>query len=231
MLTRLKEVDAPPTAIEAAEAAELPDGEDETGEELSNDTVFGILKNSRRREVLRYLKAHDRTATVREVTERIAAIENGIEEAEVSYKQRKRVYVSFYQCHLPKMAKAGVIDYNKDRGWIKLRPVAAQMDEYLEDQRLVAENWSHYLTVTTLGGLLYVFGTLLVGPGSWFTSLTVVGLIGSVTGLALIDARHSLTRRASPESQGLLDRVSRASRGELQTLSAVSDSNETSTSH
>ena len=115
-----------------ADAEEAVGAVDEADiERLSLDVVFEILHVSRRREVLLYLEENDGEAALDELAEYIAAKENDIEEWELSSSQRKRVYIGLYQCHLPKMDDAGIVDYNQPRGQVTLQPVAAQLYPYL----------------------------------------------------------------------------------------------------
>lgn len=106
---------------------------EETQPTLSKDELFEILKNQRRRDALRYLNANDGVAKLSDLSEHIAAKENGIEISALSSSQRKRVYIGLYQCHLPKMATFGVIDFDKNRGTIELRPMASLFDKYLNE--------------------------------------------------------------------------------------------------
>ena len=101
-------------------------------EPLSKDVLFELLKNQRRRDAIRYLKEHDGEATLSDMAEHIAAKENDITVEALSSSQRKRVYIGLYQCHLPKMADTGVIDFEKNRGDIELQPPAQQLDAYLD---------------------------------------------------------------------------------------------------
>ena len=101
---------------------------------VSRDRIFEILSNSRRRRVIRYLKANADVPEVRirDLAEQLAAWENETAISDVTYKQRKRVYTSLYQSHLPKMAKYGFIEYDKDRGTVALTPETEALDVYLE---------------------------------------------------------------------------------------------------
>jgi hypothetical protein len=112
-----------------ATSADAVGGEDI--ERLSLDVIFEILHVSRRRDVLTYLESNDGSASLDELAEFIAAKENGIEEWELSSSQRKRVYIGLYQCHLPKMDDAEIIEYNQPRGQVELKPAAAQLYPYL----------------------------------------------------------------------------------------------------
>lgn len=102
-----------------------------TGDPLSKDLIFDLLRNWRRRQVLRYLDGADGSARLDELAEHIAAKENDISIQALSSSERKRVYIALYQCHLPKMDDSGVIDYNQARGTVSLRNRAARLYPYL----------------------------------------------------------------------------------------------------
>jgi len=110
-----------------------PESEEKPAEvdSLPKDVFFGLLSAKRRRDVLGYLDESGGESTLGELAEHIAASEEGIPPSQLSSKQRKRVYVALYQCHLPKMDDADVIDYNQPRGTVELRPEGDQLFEYL----------------------------------------------------------------------------------------------------
>lgn len=97
------------------------------------DQIFGILGNERRRYALAYLSRQAGSVTMSDLSERIAAWECGKQPKQISSKERKRVYVSLYQCHLPKMADASAISYDKDRGKIEPGDRFDQFVYYLRD--------------------------------------------------------------------------------------------------
>jgi hypothetical protein len=104
------------------------------GTELDTDTLFELLQNQRRRDALRYLGANEGRTTLSDMAEHIAAKENDLPVGAINSKQRKRVYIGLYQCHLPKLADAGVVDFDKDRGTIELCDRAAQLYPYLDGE-------------------------------------------------------------------------------------------------
>ena len=133
--------------------------------DLSLDTVFEILKNRRRRDILQYLWNHDGSANIGELAEHIAALENDIEVTALSSSQRKRVYIGLYQCHLPKMDDAAIVDFDKHRGTIRLRDVAAELTPYLTTRdEETAEASLRSLSVALLVGALVPAGVLGLGP-------------------------------------------------------------------
>jgi hypothetical protein len=91
-----------------------------TDDEVPIDRVFEILKNERRRRVLTTLDRADGPVELGVLAETIAAFENGTTPERVDSTQRKRVYVALYQCHLPKMADLGVIEYDSRAGRVEL---------------------------------------------------------------------------------------------------------------
>ena len=98
---------------------------------LPSDLIFGLLSVERRRRILTYLDENGGETTLSDVAEHIAAEENGLEVGQLSSDQRKRVYVGLYQCHLPKLDDADVVDYDRARGTIELRDEADQLFPHL----------------------------------------------------------------------------------------------------
>lgn len=93
---------------------------------LPQDVVFGLLSAERRRRLLVFLDEIDGETTLNEAAEVIAAEENDVAVSELTSDQRKRVYVGLYQSHLPKLADAAVIEYDRDRGTIALNEAVAE---------------------------------------------------------------------------------------------------------
>lgn len=104
------------------------------GSAISKDRVFDILSSARRRAILRYLMEHaDRDEfSVQELTTEIAAWEHDVTVDQLSPDQRKRVYVSCYQTHLPKLADADIIEFDRDQGIIRPTPRAEVFRRYIE---------------------------------------------------------------------------------------------------
>ena len=99
---------------------------------LPLNQVFEMVKNERRRLTIDYLRQHPGRISLGELAEEIAAIENDKSIKAISSKERKRVYVGLYQCHLPKMDDLDVVEFNKDRGWIELGPNAERLYPYVD---------------------------------------------------------------------------------------------------
>lgn len=86
--------------------------------------AFDLLSNARRRGVL-YAVSRDGSATVAELAERIAAWQDG-------HHSPEEVRTSLVHAHLPKLADAGVVDYDHDQGVVEPTEDADDLEPYLE---------------------------------------------------------------------------------------------------
>ncbi len=135
---------------------------DEEAVELSYDECFDLLSNHRRRYTLHYLQENGDTASLGDLSEQIAAWENDTSVEELSYDERKRVYTSLQQVHLPRMDDAGVVAFDDREGTVELGPTAENLDVYLE----VVDDWDVPWSLFYLGLSLVnvgVVGAYLVG--------------------------------------------------------------------
>lgn len=147
----------------------IADTFEKTGRTEMTSRIFETLSNPRRRELLRYLlsRRSDETVVVRTLAEEIAAWENGISIPEVTYKQRKRVYTSLYQAHLPKLHEYGFIDYDSDRGTVKVTEKARSIDVYLETVPEGEIPWSEVYLGTSMT-------TAAFAAALWFGAVPMV---------------------------------------------------------
>ena len=157
------------------------------------DVVFGILKNKRRRQVLEYLQDTEEVP-LGQLAEHIAATENDTTPKQLASSQRKRVYVGLYQCHLPKMDDAGVIDYDQQRGRIRRTDRIEHVQAYLEDTTDTEPRRLHpyYGAISAIGIVVTVAGAGLTLPPAILTSLTLAVF---VTGLACAWYQGRVTER------------------------------------
>jgi hypothetical protein len=100
--------------------------------QLPKDVIFGLLSAERRRRVLEYMAEHGEQTTLSDLADHIAALENDTEIRLLNSQQRKRVYVALYQCHLPRMDDADILNFENARGTVELRPNAAQLYHYFD---------------------------------------------------------------------------------------------------
>ena len=167
------------TGVEESRASGDSTGDqdaDETGaEQLPLDVIFDILKNRRRRLVLRYARENEGPYTLSDIAEYIAAIENDKSVQQLTSDERKRVYVGLYQCHLPRMNDTGVLDFDRNRGTVEMNASVAQLEPYLNANEDETDRpWPLYYGAVTAGGLLlFVVSMIPAAP----LSLPVITLL------------------------------------------------------
>lgn len=115
-----------------AETVKSRDDEDDANG-LTKSEIFDLLRNQRRRFVLHYLKNHpDEPVTIGDLADRVASWEYDVPIRAVSSTQRKRVYTTLQQSHLPKMDKAGILEFDADRGTVRSTNVLGDITIYME---------------------------------------------------------------------------------------------------
>lgn len=77
----------------------------------SLDFVLDVLTNQRRRYALYYLQ-EETTATLREISQQVAAWEHQSDGLVGADLPTEAVYTEFYHQHLPKLTDANVVDYD-----------------------------------------------------------------------------------------------------------------------
>lgn len=123
------------------------------GPELSEDDVFEVLRNRRRRYAFHYLKRERREVFVVELAEQIAAWENDKPIEALSATEKNRVKTALRQHHLPRMADHQFVEYDNGRGTVELSERAAAVDVYLDVVPGGDVPWAPvYLVVGLLGG-------------------------------------------------------------------------------
>lgn len=84
----------------------------------SDDTIYQILGNQRRRYLLSVLVEEDEPADIGRLAEQVAALENDRPVEDVTYDQRKSVYTGLHQNHLPLMEDEGLV--RSEQEWEKI---------------------------------------------------------------------------------------------------------------
>jgi len=148
-----------------ASAKQIDGGGVEPTTEVSEDELFDVLANQRRRFAVHLLKREeDDSIAIGDMAEQIAAWENGSELTEITGTERKRVYTALQQSHLPKMDDAGVVEFNKDRGVIEPTPALQNVDLYMDVVEGKEIPWStYYLGLSGVAAAL----TGAVWLGAW----------------------------------------------------------------
>ncbi|WP_276300487.1 DUF7344 domain-containing protein [Halorussus lipolyticus] len=131
-------------------------------EEFTQEVVFEMLSNRRRRYVVYYLLDADGEAELRDLSRTIAAWENDKRPDEVTSTERKRVYNALQQAHLPKMDDAGLVEFDSSRSTVTATDGLSDLRVYLEVVPGDEISWSQYYLLL---GLLFVSVTLSATVG------------------------------------------------------------------
>ncbi|WP_424016083.1 DUF7344 domain-containing protein [Halorubrum xinjiangense] len=172
-----------------ASAGQLDGGEVEPATEVSEDELFDVLANQRRRFAVHLLKREERERIeIGDMAEQIAAWENGIDTAEITGNERKRVYTALQQSHLPKMDDAGVVDFNKDRGIVEPTPALQNVDLYMDVVEGKEIPWSTYylglsgVAVALTGAVwLGAWPFALLPDMAWMLAIVVAFAFSAIT--------------------------------------------------
>ncbi len=175
-------------SLEELNEISVEDGENEADVHLSDDEVFEILYSSLRRDLITYLQEQGGTSTVSDIAEYLAAKENDTTVHQLSSYDRKRVYIGLYQNHLPKMDDLGVIDYDKNRGTVRLRECVTQLEPYLRDVDNSTASRVKIGGSVVLAGMIF-FGILNIGAFAVVPDLLWIALgLAGLFGFAALDA-------------------------------------------
>ena len=157
---------------------------DDTGP-LSKGEVFEVLRNQRRRYVLQYLKQDSRPVELGDLTQQVAAWEYDTIPEKVTPEQRKRVYTTLQQTHLPKMDEAGILVFDSDSGVIEATDRTRDISIYLEIVPGHEFAWRElYLSLGAISSALVAALWLEIYPLTVLSDLTWAGIIAVTVTLA-----------------------------------------------
>jgi len=140
------------------------------------DMRFKLLSSSRRRSILGMLHEVGGSIDIKDLTDRLTASESGKSVDELTTQERKRVYTSFYQNHLPLLEKAGVVDYEHDTRTIRLTDQFDQFGPYLGLEARPSTVHRYYLALAGTCAVFYAVVVLDVPPFDAISEL-VAGLL------------------------------------------------------
>lgn len=96
------------------------------------NTTFGIFAHHRRRYALRGLRMYEDPMTLADLADEVAIRENEAPITEISAETVKRVYLSLYHTHVPKLEEAGLVQYDQDTDMVALSERADDIEQHQE---------------------------------------------------------------------------------------------------
>lgn len=155
---------------------------------FSQDVVYDIFSSPRRRYALYHLRQAEGAIELTTLAEYVAAWEEETAPDALSDQERKRVYVSLYQTHIPKLEETGMITYDEANGTVELEDDAAAADEYLRRPTQEVPWHRIYLALTGVGALLLVLGELNVSIFSAVPGFLIAGVV--IAGFVVVSMGH-----------------------------------------
>ncbi len=166
-------------------------------DELTQAALFDVFSNARRRRAVRCLKAQSGSCELADLVERVAAWENDVDPDEVTRAQRRRVYISLYQTHLPMLEDHGIVDWDPDAHTIELLPSERLFEPYLERDPAGGRSWDVvYASLSIVGTFTLGLVALSVGPLSVGVA-PFVAIALSVAVFAVATLQHTSRRAGS----------------------------------
>lgn len=128
--------------------------------ELTENQVYHLIGNSRRRAVIDIMLAENRTLTLSELARRTASETAATDETDprTIYKS---VYVSLQQNHLPKLDEQGVVDYDPERGTVAPGPRLSLLSSYVNSGQTGSFVTRLRAADPAVVGIAVLFGLLL----------------------------------------------------------------------
>ncbi|QWC19688.1 hypothetical protein [Halorubrum sp. 2020YC2] len=168
----------PPLPTDSASDSPRTDAGDRSTADVAADDLLELLSNRRRRYLWRALRREPKAEVeLSDASRLIAAWENDVAVGEVEYDQRKSVYNSLHQFHCPKMADAGLVEFDKRSSTVRL---AAELPAQLT---VTVEPDTEDVRNTAFGALALAAGVVL---GAWALDLPVFGTLSlGAVGLSL----------------------------------------------
>lgn len=171
-------------------------------DQLSKDAIFEVLSSGRRRLLLYHLYRRGGEAGLRDLAEDAAAIEFDEPPDE---DQIKRIYIAFYQTHVPKLEDVGFVTYAPDDQRVTLEEDVIQIARVLPDEAASGHHWPLYYGIIAVVGLgLAVISSVAAAPGMLSTS-TVAGVLSLL--LVTLSVLYYVDRRRRRSDLSFLENL------------------------
>lgn len=154
---------------------ETTNAETDASDDISEEDIYELLSNRRRRFLIHAIKRADDPLDVSELSRYITAWELDMEPAEVPYDERHNVHSTLRRTHLPKLEEKNVVTVGED-GVVRPAPALRELDIYVEVLRGREIPWNlYYLGLSTFSVLLLIAVQIGV-PGLGSLSPIAVGV-------------------------------------------------------
>jgi hypothetical protein len=95
---------------------------------ISSDDPFGVLSHHRRRYIIECLTLYGSPMTLPDLADECVMMEHQCAINEIPAETVKRMYMSLYHTHIPKLVEADVVEYDQESDSVALGQNADQLD-------------------------------------------------------------------------------------------------------
>ena len=142
---------------------------------LSQGEIFELLSNERRRGAIHYLKREDREVRVDELVDAVVGWEHADDTSRAS------VYAAMIQTHLPRMAEAGIVEFDRETSAVRPTDELDAVQLYLEYSPAHDIPWAeYYLGLAAVSAALVTVTWLAIPPFDRLGGLTVAAIVAAV---------------------------------------------------
>ncbi|MFD1599661.1 DUF7344 domain-containing protein [Halobellus rarus] len=114
------------------------------GGDLSEDDIFEVLSNRRRRYVVHALKRAQEPVEIADLSTHVTAWEVDIDPEDVRYEDRRNVYSTLQRTHLPKMEEKNLVTIDEEENLVRATDRLEDLDIYVEVLQSTEIPWSLY---------------------------------------------------------------------------------------
>ncbi|ELZ34689.1 DUF7344 domain-containing protein [Halorubrum tebenquichense] len=165
-----------------------------TGEQLTEDEIFDVLSNRRRRYVIHALKRTEEPLDVSDLSTHVTAWELDVDPEEVTYEDRRNVYSTLQRTHLPKLEEKDIVDIDEDRNLVEPTTELESLEIYVEVLGSKEIPWSLYYI--GLAGVAIALLSAVATGTPWFAGLSPIDVgIFTVTAFGMSSAVHYVVGR------------------------------------
>ena len=107
---------------------------------LSPSTLFDLLCDPRRRQILAVLIAHRRTLTVNDLMKAVVTREQELPVTEIDGTELTQAHLELQHSHIPKLAETPLIEYDVERNLVEPTAQLEHLEPFLsiiDDEELV----------------------------------------------------------------------------------------------
>jgi hypothetical protein len=153
--------------------------------EIDESEVYDLLRNERRRQVLKHLRRSLGSMSLRKLAKRIAREETG--ESPPPKNIKRSVYNSLHQTHLPKLDSQNIVHYDENRKVVSLGDGARNINRYLDMTAPFGLTWGEfYRTIGTIGLLAVVLSLIDVPLVSAVPALLLASVFLAVIAISTV---------------------------------------------